>query len=63
MECLIGYFDNLSLHENDWNTMVSFEQQPSKRKISQWDISKLYPSTLLQYLSYHTRSQLRLGLR
>ena len=58
----IGYFDNWSSRKFDWNTMTSFDQQSPERKISQWDISKLYPSTLVQYLSYHLHPRLRLGL-
>ena len=62
MDYFIGYFYNLSSREFDWKTVASFDQKSPKRKISQWDISKLYSSTLVQYFSYHPHPWLCLKL-
>ena len=44
------------------NTKSFVHRKAAQRDFGEWDIRQLYPSTLVQYLSYHPRPRLRLGL-
>ena len=43
------------------NTRSFVHRKTAQWDFGEWDIKYLYPSTLVQYLSYHPRPWLRLG--